>query len=370
MLLERYRLDRCLLCASGTHALQTALSALAGEGKEKRPVLLPAFTCYEVATAAVGARARVALYDVDPLTLEPDWDSVSAAGRHGAAALVVAPLFGMPVEWGLARETAERLGAPLVADVAQSYGATWQGLPAGSTADVVVLSFGRGKGWTGAGGGALLWRASVPGLDARADAVSAGPDPQRDGLATAAAAGSQFLLGRASVYGLPASIPFLRLGETVYHEPTPPRPISRSSAAMLLANDEVSSREVLRRRRNAEHYSHWLGTIDEGVTAVPGLRMDETSGALRYPVRIRGGWSAVRSNEALRLGVASTYPTTLQELPALRPLLDPGSRAAAGAALLVRELITLPTHSQTVETERRRLVDLIVTKARKMMMPG
>lgn len=360
LLLERYGFAGCLLSASGTHALQIALSTLTKEAEGSSPVLLPAFTCYEVATAAVGARARVALYDIDPLTLEPDWESVMIAGRSGAAALVVAPLFGMPINWDIARRMADDFGAPLVADVAQAHGATWQDAPAGYVADVVVLSFGRGKGWTGAGGGALLWRGS-----ARLDAFEGQPAwtmeaaPMRAEASTAGAATSQFLLGRSAFYGLPAAIPFLRLGETVYHEPTPTRPISRSSAALLLANDEVSLREVLHRRSNAEQYTRWLGQTGTKITAVSGARLDVSSGALRYPLRVKGGWGAVQATAAPLLGAAPTYPTTLHDLPALKPWLDSGSQSVPGARLLVRELVTLPTHSQTTEQERQRLVELL-----------
>jgi dTDP-4-amino-4,6-dideoxygalactose transaminase len=367
LLLRRYQADGCLLCARGTHALQIALSALASDATAGRPVLLPAFTCYEVATAAVGARVPVALYDVDPLTLEPDWDSVVAASHHGAAALVVAPLFGMPIDWVAARRMAERIQVPLIADVAQAQGTIWEDAPAGAAADLIVLSFGRGKGWTGMGGGALLWRGpsrSLEGVERsgwRADSV-----PLTREISTAAGASSQFLLARSTFYGLPAAIPFLHLGETIYHEPTQPRPITRSSASLLLLNEEIAAREVSRRRSNAEQYTRLLGRVGAGVTAVPGARLDGSSGALRYPVRVRGGWSAIRATAAPDLGAAATYPTTLEDVPALKLLLQPRAERFVGAQLLVRELVTLPTHSQTNEAERRRLVELIAIENKRL----
>jgi dTDP-4-amino-4,6-dideoxygalactose transaminase len=358
--MRRYRAEGCRLCASGTHALQIALSALSKRTDNRRPVLLPAFTCYEVATAAVGARSRVALYDLDPVTLQPDWDAVRAAGRQGAAALVVAPLFGMPIDWEIARRAADLLEAPLLADVAQAHGATWLGAPAGSTADVIVLSFGRGKGWTGAGGGALLWRGAageLEGAEREGGWESDGEGMGRD-VSTVVAAASQFLMGRSTTYGIPAAMPFLRLGETVYHAPTSPRSMSRSSAALLLANDEASLREVLCRRNNAAWYSSVFRTSAR-VTALPGGHMDDSCGALRYPLRVRDGWAAVRAAGAQRLGAAPTYPTTLQELTALAPQLVTAPGDLPGARLLARELVTLPTHSRVTDPERRRLVELL-----------
>lgn len=107
LLRREYTADQVILCASGTMALQLAIRAALDQAGAATPVALPAFTCYDVATAAVGADARIALYDVDPHTLGPDLDSLDAALRNGAGVIVVAHLFGVPVDW----ESVERLAA-------------------------------------------------------------------------------------------------------------------------------------------------------------------------------------------------------------------------------------------------------------------
>lgn len=355
LLLERYHAAGCHLFASGTHALQVALQAV--KSKAGAPVLLPAYTCYEVATAAVGANVPVALYDVDASTLEPVWESVFAAAPHGAAALVVAPLYGMTLDWDAVRAAATKLGATLIADVAQANGSTWQGRPAGWNADFAVLSFGRGKGWTGAGGGALLWRADTAQNDEVAPTGGA-YRPMAEAKSVARAS-SQWLLGRKSVYGLPAAIPFLKLGETIYHEPTPPTEMTRTCAALLLAGDGTAQQEVLQRRRNAAAYTELFGATSGSAGAVIGASMGNDSGALRYPIRTAGGWSRLRTTEAVRLGAGPGYPTSLHEIPALQPQLRNTAQEWPMAELLVRELITLPTHSQIGADERQQLVDVI-----------
>jgi dTDP-4-amino-4,6-dideoxygalactose transaminase len=354
LLRTRYAARACALYASGTHALQVAIEAAIGD--TDGIVLLPAYTCYEVATAAVGARARVALYDVDRDTLEPDWNSILAAVPKGeAAALVIAPLFGMPIDWARARIVADELAAVLIGDVAQSYGAIWNDLPAGASADMAVLSFGRGKGWTGAGGGALLHGANSPG----AVAASSAPARGASEIKTLAKAGSQWLLGRSTIYGLPAAIPYLKLGETIYHEPTPPAPMSRASAALLLAGDEQAATEVLHRRRNAREYARMFDPGPHGVIANVGARLNEASGALRYPIRTRGGWAAISRTKAGKLGAACGYPTTLAALPALRPFVIAHALPCPQADTLVRELVTLPTHSSVLAEERRQLGEIV-----------
>jgi dTDP-4-amino-4,6-dideoxygalactose transaminase len=63
-------------------------------------------------------------------------------------------------------------------------------------------------------------------------------------------------------------------------------------------------------------------------------------------------------------GVATTYPSTLASLPALQARVGGATGPLAGAATLVRELVTLPTHSllgageiDRLGRELRRLID-------------
>jgi dTDP-4-amino-4,6-dideoxygalactose transaminase len=84
-----------LLTDTGTGALQIALRA-AGARAPGAPVALPAYCCYDVATAAVGAGVPVLFYDLDSRTLSPDLASIDDVLRRGARAVVVAHLFGLP----------------------------------------------------------------------------------------------------------------------------------------------------------------------------------------------------------------------------------------------------------------------------------
>ena len=354
LLLQRFDAQGCILTARGTHALSLALSA-ATRARPDSPVLLPAYTCYEVATAAVAAGVRVMLYDLDPDTLDPDWDSVRAAGAEGASALVVAPLFGLSLNWDTARLVASELDVLLIEDAAQAHGSTWGDRSVGSFGDMTVLSFGRGKGWTGGGGGALLLRGAAATVARNLHPMlPAHRHRMLSEAKSAAALTAQWVLGRPRLYGLPSSIPFLALGETVYHAPTPTLPMTRSSAAILLAGDEAATREVLYRRHNAAMYSSWwLGSDHPTVVGRPQMAHD--SGALRFPVRLRGGWSALKGTEAARLGVAPGYPATLRDLGALQTVISNPDARLSGAEVLVRELVTLPTHSLVTAHDRQRL---------------
>ena len=95
-------------------------------------------------------------------------DAFESAFREGATIAVVASLYGMPIGWNDVRSAAAAHGVLVIEDAAQGHGASWQGQPLGSLGDLSVLSFSRGKGWTGGYGGALLSRGalSVPDIAA------------------------------------------------------------------------------------------------------------------------------------------------------------------------------------------------------------
>lgn len=357
--------EEVVLCGSGTQSLQRAL-LVARTRVGSDPVALPAFTCYDVATAAAGADARIVLYDIDPHTLGPDLESLRRALGAGARTVVVAPLYGVPVDWHGLEELAGPYGALLLEDAAQGHGATWEDRPLGALGSVSVLSFGRGKGWTGGGGGALLLRGRDAGDAAARPDRAAGREPLDprivQELRILVAALAQGVASRPPLYSLPASIPWLRLGRTEYRPPGPIRPITRAAAALLLRSDDPSRREVDVRRATGAWYSERLETgygLDS-VPLVPGSR----PGYLRYPVRLPAGWGAFAdARRARRLGIAASYPTALSALEAVRSRLAADTGACPGADDLARTLFTLPTHSALTASERDAIVAMLDVKA-------
>jgi perosamine synthetase len=351
-----YGANACVPCGSGTQALQLALRlALRGVESDAR-VALPAFSCYDLAAAAVHAGQPVLLYDLDPDTLAPDPDALERTLRAGARVVVAAPLYGMPLDWQALRTQCDAHGALLIEDAAQGAGADWQGRPLGAWGDLSVLSFGRGKGWTGGRGGALLLRGGFADALMEAQPAPGGAHAEASALAGAAA---QNLLGRPALYGVPMSIPWLRLGETVYHPPRPVVTLPRAAAAMLLATRGAAEREAGARRHNAAVLLAGLEPR-QGVRTVQPLPGGEP-GYLRLPLRLDAGLAGFADpGAALRLGIAPSYPQPLSALPPLRTLLADRTDLP-GSLELARTLITLPTHSLLTRGERAEVLRLVNT---------
>lgn len=357
--LERtYDARRVALLDSGTHALELALrvAARTAGGGEEVPIALPAYSCFDVATAAVATGQPLMLYDLDPDTLAPDLDSLRAALWSGAGVVLVAPLWGMGVPWDAIHDAATRSGAIVVEDAAQGHGSFWRGQIAGLHARLSVLSFGRGKGWTGGTGGAVLaGRSAADVFDQEVAALGAA----RNSAATLARAAAMSAFVHPPAFGVAAALPWLHLGETRYHEPTPPLAISRASAALLLRSLDAATREGEARQAAAAEYMTELADVADvkPIHSGPG----SLSGYLRFPVR--APWSMEGFEEpgrARALGIAPGYPATLgQLLPVLRRLTSsPKAHHWPGAEALVRELVTLPTHSLASRRDRRAIVAL------------
>lgn len=343
-----------LLTGSGTTALTLALRA-AAERRPGAPCAMPGYACFDLVTAAVGAGVPVVLYDVDPRTLAPDPDSLERALAGGAAALVVAHLFGLPVPMEVMRAAADRAGALLIEDAAQGTGATWRGRPLGAHGDLGVLSFGRGKGETGGSGGALLLRgASLLSSATRTALLPAAPGH----LGRAVRLGAQYLLGRPGLYALPSAIPWLRLGETVYRDPGPLTGMPAGSARVLERTRPLAAAEAETRRRTADRYRELLESHD--IAGAVHQAADAQAGWLRFPVVPH---DVVRLDaRATRLGIARGYPVPLSQVAAWAGQLRAGT-VLRGADLLARTLFTLPTHgllsARDLDALERWIVDTL-----------
>ena len=338
LLKARYAAREVVLTYSGTHALQLAIVTARAGRPADTPIALPAFCCFDVATAAIATGSRVLLYDLEPGTLAPDAHSLDLAFRAGAGIAVIAPLYGIPVDWENVNAIARKHGATLIEDAAQGHGASWNGKPLGSLGEISVISFGRGKGWTGGSGGAFLLR----GSSAATPKVPPAPGEIAE-VANVAALKLQWLLGRPAVYGIPRSLPGVKLGETHYRQPSEARTIAKTAAAALLHSAHAADLEADHRRRQAASLLAHIGRAAQHVEAPVG----GIGGYLRLPLLIAGGMrrfpDVPRTNA---LGIAPTYPITLRDLEPLRPHLLAHPESLEGARRLVSDLVTMPTHSR------------------------
>jgi dTDP-4-amino-4,6-dideoxygalactose transaminase len=315
-------------------------------------VALPAYSCFDVATAAVGANVPVLFYDVDPETLTPDLEGIQRVLANGTGVVVITNLFGFPVDWDAIQGSCREAGATLVEDAAQGLGSSWAGKDAGTFGDLTVLSFGRGKGWTGGGGGALLVRQTGPQVREHLERIEFRASRGR-GLKAMALASAQWGFGRPSLYGFPSLLPGLGLGQTLYRDPEPISAISSFSASLVAATAVLASEEIEARKRKAMELDQQFSEREVMECIRPIRPLPEgVSSYLRYPILIGPEAAAtVDGPFAGSVGVVRGYPRTLPDLPALASLWIEEPPNLPGARLLSEQLVTLPTHSLVGEAD-------------------
>ena len=350
---ERYGPHDLTLTDSGTSALVLALAAVGG------PAAIPAFCCFDIATACDGAGVAPILYDLDPATMAPDRESLARELAAGARSVVAVHLYGVPVSIPRIRAAAASSGAVVIEDAAQGAGARHAGHRVGTMGSFAVLSFGRGKGVTGGGGGALL--CNDPAAAERCSRLEVSLDssrlPARDVLATAA----QWLLARPAVYGVPAALPFLGLGGTVYHRPWVPSGMSAFSCGVLRASLHLEDREADIRRRHAARLAEAIAKRGGGLRVVTPEDPAARAGYLRLPVIVESEalLPAMRSEAAARLGILPSYPVSLADLPGFRERVVNRGDDFAGARWLAQRLVTFPVHSRVSEGDLESLIAFI-----------
>ncbi|MBV9046789.1 MAG: DegT/DnrJ/EryC1/StrS family aminotransferase [Solirubrobacterales bacterium] len=120
---------------NGTDAITIGLRALGVSAGDE--VVVPAFTFYATAEAAVTAGAVPVFCDVDPDTRNITAETVRAALSPRTKAIIAVDLFGLPAQISELRE----FGLPVLEDAAQAAGASLDGRRAGALADLATLSF-------------------------------------------------------------------------------------------------------------------------------------------------------------------------------------------------------------------------------------
>ena len=156
--------SKALAVGNGTDALVMPMMAMDLEKTDA--VFIPAFTYNATASAVVLAGATPVFVDVrardfnlDPADLERQIERVKREGRLEPKLIIAVDLFGIPADYAAIFEIAEKYGLKVMADAAQSFGATWNGRWAGNIAPVTATSFFPAKALGCYGdGGAVFFR--------------------------------------------------------------------------------------------------------------------------------------------------------------------------------------------------------------------
>lgn len=161
---------------SQTACAEMALRLLGiGEGDE---VIVPAYTYTASASIVCHVGATLRFADVQPNSLEMDYDALETMITPKTKAIIPVDLAGIPCDYERIRTIVDRtrplfqanneiqkaLGRiAICADAAHAFGASRKGKMVGTLADFTAFSFHAVKNFTTAEGGALTWN-TIPGV--------------------------------------------------------------------------------------------------------------------------------------------------------------------------------------------------------------
>lgn len=343
--------DDCVAAyfASGAAALAATLVAALRVARGRRDcaqpeVLVPAYTCPEVVSAALHAGVRPVLVDLEA---ERPWLSlagVEAALTPQTVAIVAIDFLGIPERLPALRALADAAGAMLIEDCAQSYPEAGH-LPL--IGDARIHSFGRGKPVNLLGGGLVVARRSLQDHLPSGGVLPGGAGARWAFCAKALAFNT---VTRPILYGLLERLPGLHVGETRFH------PL-RSLAGLPQAQWEVMATGVQRYQALAQQRRAWAATLDRHLEAAPGVGIvnlprvcagEWLPSLLRYPLLCADRAqrdAAFARLDARGLGASRFYQTILPEIAAIPRDALRLAAAADNARAFAARLLTLPVHA-------------------------
>jgi dTDP-4-amino-4,6-dideoxygalactose transaminase len=314
-----------IACASGTDALALGLMAKGiGPGDA---VLMPGFTFVATAEPVAWFGAAPVFVDVlpdtfnlDPASLEQGVRTARAAGLAPRAVIAV-DLFGQPADYDAIETICARYGLWLMADAAQSFGATWRHRRVGALGAITATSFFPAKplGCYGDGGCVFTDDDELAGTMRSLRVHGQGRD-KYDNVRI----------------GLNARLDTLQ-------------------AAILLEKLAIFTDELAARQAVADRYE-----VLRGVVQVPRVIAAATSAWAQYTVRVeRVGRDALAARlEAEGIPTAIYYPTPLHRQSAYRHYPVAGG-ALPVAEKLSREVLSLPMHPYLEPETQAQIVDAV-----------
>jgi dTDP-4-amino-4,6-dideoxygalactose transaminase len=299
----------CVSCGNGTDALLLALMAKGiGPGDA---VLVPTFTFAATAEVVSLVGATPVFLDVneDSFNLDPSGIEAGIAAarklRLTPRAIIAVDLFGQPADYGPIEAAARAHRLLLIADAAQSFGASYRGRKVGSLGDIATTSFFPAKplGCYGDGGAIFVKDEGLASV-LRSLRVHGQGDDKYDNV-------------RIGING--------RL-DTI-------------QAAVLIEKLAIFPDEVEARQRVAAAYSHALA----GSLNIPCLSEGATSVWAQYTLRIPKRDGVAAKLKAAGVPTAIYYPKPLHQQIAYSRYPVAGNGLPV-AERLAREVLSVPMH--------------------------
>ncbi len=319
-----------LSCASGTDALILPLMVKGiGPGDA---VFVPSFTFVATAEVVVLSGATPVFVDVDPKTFLMDIDSLQSAIDEAAKrglrprAIIPVDLFGQPADYERIGEVAKTRDLFMLADAAQSFGATRAGKRVGTLAPMTATSFFPAKplGCYGDGGAVFVDDAETLEILESLRVHGQGKDKYEN--------------VRIGVNGRCDTL----------------------QAAILLEKLAIFEEEIAMRQGVADRYSDALAD----VVQTPVVEAGSTCVWSQYTIRLTDRDSVAVKLKESGIPTAIYYPIPLHRQTAYKQFpTGPGGLPVSDK--VAGEVLSLPMHPYLSENDQDMIIDAVTNAVAK-----
>jgi len=347
---EHFGVRYVFTVSSGKAALTLILRALK-RLSSKREVIIPAYTCFSVPSAVVKAGLKVKLCDIDPKTLDFDYNGLEKAIGEETLCIVPNHLFGIPSDLDRIRSLCRNRSLYLVEDAAQAMGGEYKGQKLGTIGDVGFFSFGRGKNIT-CGSGGLILTNSEEIASRVGEAHSRLEKPGfSESVKTFIALLFMKIFIRPTLFWFPSGLSFLKLGETFFHRDFPLKRLSGMQAGWMRGWRERLEQAQQTRIKNGAYFIQSLHADTPERTDIPYLRL---------PVVFESGEKRNRiySDSRTRgLGLSIMYPTAINEIEEIQAEFK--GEEFPSAKEIAERLLAVPVHSLLSDQDKAAITALM-----------
>lgn len=346
---KHFGVKHVFLISSGKAALYLILKALKGLEPDRENVVVPAYTCFSVPSAIVKAGLKVTLCDINSQTFDFDYNQLENNINKDTLCVIPNHLFGIPSDMDRINKLCSKKGIPVVEDTAQAMGCKYNNKLAGSIGDVGFFSLGKGKNITCGSGGIIITNSDIIADKVKNIYATLEKPSILENVRELILMVGLYIFSNPVLYWLPAGLPFVGLGETVYYEDFPVKKLSEMKAGLLrFWRDELEYGNNVRRKN---------GTL---LSQELDIRKDINIDYLRFPVIMKDNSlqkkiSAISKERGL--GISCMYPRPLNEIEEIKEHFS--DRSFPSAKMVSEQLITLPTHYFVSEKDIKRAVTLI-----------
>ena len=340
---EYFNKPYCFLVSSGKAALTLIFRALKERYPERNEVIIPAYTCYSVPSAVIRAGLKIKLCDTASDSFDFDFEQLAPMLKSKKLLCVVsAHLFGLPSDVRRLKGMIKDPAVSVIEDAAQAMGGEWQGGKLGTFGDVGFFSLGRGKAYSTVEGGVILTNSTVlaDNLKRQVDNLSSYKPLEIIKLFLYAIALN--ILLNPIFFWIPKSLPFLKLGETIFDPNFKIKKMSSYQAG--LTKEWVEKLHFFRQTRK-KNIKKWLSVLEAKVCKLYSSGEDGIPDLIRLPLKIENQKlrsNILKSGSRAGTGVAIAYPDALNNVEELTVMFK--GEAFPFAEKHARTLITAPIH--------------------------